>query len=137
MKYCKNKLFQLVHWTLICDGTTHHKYQYSTHHALQQNSMCRQKNQWPSCIYDFGGFNANSNKMGRKGNKGHLPKQPMIKSSDVKKSGKGLVPKYESIKEFAMRTKVKYTKCMDPLLEGTTSRKASWNIYVVILLMNL
>ena len=35
-----------------------------------------------------------------------------------KSGGKGLVPKHELTKEFAVRTKIKYAKCMDPLLEG-------------------
>ena len=36
----------------------------------------------------------------------------------LKRGGKGLVPKSESSKDFAVRTKIKYAKCMDPLLEG-------------------
>ena len=36
----------------------------------------------------------------------------------VKRGGKGLLPKSESSKEFAVRTKIKYANCMDPLLEG-------------------
>ena len=40
------------------------------------------------------------------------------KLSGAKKGGKGLLQKNESIKEFAVRTKVKYVSYMDPLLEG-------------------
>ena len=32
--------------------------------------------------------------------------------------GKGLLHKKESVKEFAVRTKIKYASCLDPLLEG-------------------
>ena len=56
--------------------------------------------------------------MGKKGDKGQLPKQSAPKSGAVKKGGKGLLPKYESIKEFTAQTKIKYAKCMNPLLEG-------------------
>ena len=54
---------------------------------------------------------------GEKSGKGQLPKQTAPKSGVAKKGGKGLLPKYESIKEFIVQTKVKYRKCMDPLLE--------------------
>ena len=36
----------------------------------------------------------------------------------LKKRGKGLLNKAESMKEFATQTCVKYAACMDPLLEG-------------------
>ena len=49
------------------------------------------------------------------------------KLSGVKKGGKGLLPKSESIKEFAVRTKVKYASCMDPLLEGDRLKDGELN----------
>ena len=43
-----------------------------------------------------------------------LPEKPTIH----RRRGKGLLHKKESVKEFAVRTKIKYASCMDPLLEG-------------------
>ena len=40
------------------------------------------------------------------------------KSIALRRKGKGLLHKRESAKEFAVRTKIKYASCMDPLLEG-------------------
>ena len=40
------------------------------------------------------------------------------KSISHRRRGKGLLHKKESAKEFAVRTKIKYASCMDPLLEG-------------------
>ena len=40
------------------------------------------------------------------------------KSIAHRKRGKGLLHKRESVKEFAVRTTIKYASCMDPLLEG-------------------
>ena len=49
------------------------------------------------------------------------------KLSGVKKGGKGLLQKRESIKEFAVRTKVKYASCMDLLLEGDQLKDGELN----------
>ena len=43
---------------------------------------------------------------------------PPGKPTTHRKRGKGLLYKKESVKEFAVRTKIKYASCMDPLLEG-------------------
>ena len=43
---------------------------------------------------------------------------PPRKSTIHRRRGKGLLHKKESVKEFAVRTKIKYASCMDPLLEG-------------------
>ena len=43
---------------------------------------------------------------------------PSGKPTTHRKRGKGLLHKKESVKEFAVRTKIKYASCMDPLLEG-------------------
>ena len=43
---------------------------------------------------------------------------PSRKPTTHRKRGKGLLHKKESVKEFAVRTKIKYASCMDPLLEG-------------------
>ena len=45
------------------------------------------------------------------------------KSIALRKSRKGLLHKRESAKEFAIRTKIKYASCMDPLLEGDRLRE--------------
>ena len=45
------------------------------------------------------------------------------KSIALRKKGKGLLHKRESAKEFAVRTKIKYASCMDPLLEGDRLRE--------------
>ena len=47
--------------------------------------------------------------------KSSAPEERGKKLSGVKKGGKGLLQKSESIKELAVRTKVKYVSCMDPL----------------------
>ena len=46
------------------------------------------------------------------------PTKPLGRSTSHRKKGKGLLHKRESAKEFAVRTKIKYASCMDPLLEG-------------------
>ena len=43
---------------------------------------------------------------------------PSGKPTTHRKRGKGLLHKKESVKEFAVRTRIKYASCMDPLLEG-------------------
>ena len=43
---------------------------------------------------------------------------PPVKPTTHRKRGKGLLHRKESVKEFAVRTKIKYASCMDPLLEG-------------------
>ena len=43
---------------------------------------------------------------------------PSGKPTTHRKREKGLLHKKESVKEFAVRTKIKYASCMDPLLEG-------------------
>ena len=49
------------------------------------------------------------------------------KLSGVKIGGKGLLQKSESIKEFAVRTKVKYASYMDPLLESDRLKDGELN----------
>ena len=53
----------------------------------------------------------------RHGEKGYY-KQPTQETTTHRKRGKGLLHNKESVKEFAVRTKIKYASCMDPLLEG-------------------
>ena len=52
--------------------------------------------------------------MGKRDATSDPPGKPTIH----RKRGKGLLHKKESVKEFAVRTKIKYASCMDPLLEG-------------------
>ena len=47
-----------------------------------------------------------------------MTNNPSGKSIVHRKRGKELLHKRESVKEFAVRTKIKYASCMDPLLEG-------------------
>ena len=47
-----------------------------------------------------------------------MTNDPSGKPTTHRKRGKGLLHKKESVKEFAVRTKIKYASCMDPLLEG-------------------
>ena len=52
--------------------------------------------------------------MGKRDAANDPPGKPTIH----RRRGKGLLHKKESVKEFAVRTKIKYASCMDPLLEG-------------------
>ena len=52
--------------------------------------------------------------MGKRDAAKDSPRKPTIH----RRRGKGLLHKKESVKEFAVRTKIKYVSCMDLLLEG-------------------
>ena len=52
--------------------------------------------------------------MGKRDAANDPPGKPTIH----RRRGKGLLHKKESVKEFTVRTKIKYASCMDPLLEG-------------------
>ena len=52
---------------------------------------------------------------------------PSGKSIAHRKRGKGLLHKRQSVKEFAVRTKIKYASCIDPLLEGDQLRDGKIN----------
>ena len=52
--------------------------------------------------------------MGKRDAANDPPRKPTIH----RRRSKGLLHKKESVKEFAVRTKIKYASCMDPLLEG-------------------
>ena len=89
----------------------HHKCVYSITHNASEGAMKRTtKLQWFFVAFIFVSLFIMD--------KIDTTNNPSGKSIAHRKRGKGLLHKRESAEEFAVRTKIKYTSCMDPLLEG-------------------